>query len=419
MTNTARYRVDPETLRDAVNDADELTDWLDAQLTAPVPGDPEAERRHRTEIGVRARMLRRLDVAEAQLSRALDLAVAHGTPQQAVLARVRYAHVLQWQERLDEANAAFEQCLAELDAAGDRAHSVHQHAGKCAYDFGDWSAAAAHFGEALRAREALGDPELIESSRLAVEATDACATAAAVGAELHRLVAGGHAALRPGGAALVASAQPGAYVLVNCCDLLLPGPAPLPAVRAIHRYLADELDGALADLAARGWLFLEPETITATPRCRELLASVLAHMDGVFTGLWGSPDDLLGTAGELIVAGRGSSEGDAFDALADAFTASKARETSTAGPASPAGETSTAGRLFAALCALRHHRGDAHAAAWQAYGLTVDGVRALDEGAPRRRRIEAATDQVAARPYRSLTPDGRADLVRALRALPV
>lgn len=413
MTSTARYRVDPETLRDVVRNADQLASWLDTQLTAPVPADPEAERRHRTEVGVRARMLRRLDVAEAQLSRALDLAVAHGTPQQAVLARVRHAHVLQWQDRFDEANAAFERCLTELDAAGDRAHFVHQHAGKCAFDFGDWSTAAAHFAEALRAREALGDPELIESSRLAVEATDACATAAAVGAELHRLVAGGHAALRPGGAAIVAPAQPGAYILVNCCDLLLPGPAPLPAVRAIHRYFADQLDGALADLAVRGWLSMEPETITATPRCRELLASLLAHMDGVFSGLWGSPDDLLRTGGELIVAGRGSSQGDAFDALAEAFTAG------TAGRAGEAGETSTAGRLFAALCALRHHRGDAHAAAWQAYGLTVDGVRALDEGDPRRRRIEAATDQVAARPYRSLTATARADLVRALRALPV
>jgi tetratricopeptide (TPR) repeat protein len=131
-------------------------------------------------------VLHRLDVAESQLATALELALRHGSPAQAVLARARYAHVLQWQGRFDEATAEFQRCLASAADAGGRAHLVYQHAGKCAYDLCDWTAAVTHFREALRLREALGDPELIESARLALDAADACATASAAAAQLHR-----------------------------------------------------------------------------------------------------------------------------------------------------------------------------------------------------------------------------------------
>lgn len=404
MYNPIRYSVDPETLRDVVLNPDEVDGWLDERLRAPVPAEPDAQRRHRTEIGTTARSLRRLALAESQLAKALELAVNHGSPQQVVLARVRHAHVLQWQDRFEEASAAFEQCLAELDAAGDHAHFVYQHAGKCAYDFADWPAAVAHFEQALRLRESLGDAELVASTRLALDAADACATASAVAAQLHRLVPGAHGAAHRPGAPIVAPAQPYVAILINSRNLLLAGPAPLAAVRAIHRYHADWFDGALSDLAGRGWLALGPDTVVATERCRELLTSMMALFDTVLTPLWGAPADLLGTLDALIDAARGTSEGDSFDALA---------------AAGHPGEGTVAGRLFTALCALRHHRADAHAAAWQAQGLTADGVQALDPALPRRRRIEAATDQVAARPYRTLRRPTRRALVDTLGALPV
>lgn len=405
----ARYRIDPETLRDHPRDPGQLAAWLDGRLRAPIPSDPDAERVHRTQIGSAARMLRKLDVAEAQLARALDLAVRHGTPGQVVLARVRLAHVLQWQGRFDEANAALRRCLAELDAAGERGHFVYQHAGKCAYDFGDWATAAGHFREALRQREAIGDAELVASSRLALDAADACATAAAGAAELHRLVPGAHAALRSVCAPVVAPTQPGAAILINCRNLLLAGPAPLAAVRAIHRYHADRFDEVLDDLAGRGWLILGEGTVAATGRCLELLRSTMAAMDDVLGRLWGEPTGLLDTMTELVEAGRGTSEGDVFDALADAGHPGTGTGTG----------TGTANRLFTVLCAARHHRADAHAAAWLAEGLTAEGVRGLDDADPRRRRIEATTDRIAARPYRTLTMEGRRDLLAALRAVPV
>lgn len=116
------------------------------------------------------------------------------------------------------------------------------HAGKRAYDLGDWTTAVTHFREALRLREALAGTELVESTRLALDAADACATASAVAVELHRLVPGGHDALRPEAAPLVALAQPHVGLLVNSRNLLLAGPAPQPAVHAIHRYYPGQLD---------------------------------------------------------------------------------------------------------------------------------------------------------------------------------
>ncbi|HET8640483.1 MAG TPA: hypothetical protein VFM37_01005, partial [Pseudonocardiaceae bacterium] len=67
MNNPIRYSVDPETLRDVVLNPDEVDGWLDGRLRAPVPAEPDAQRRHRTELGTTARSLRRLALAESQL----------------------------------------------------------------------------------------------------------------------------------------------------------------------------------------------------------------------------------------------------------------------------------------------------------------------------------------------------------------
>ena len=71
-------------------------------------------------------------------------------------------------------------------------------------------------------------------------------------------------------------------------------------------------------------------------------------------------------------------------------------------------------RLFDQLRALRHHRADAHAEAWAEEGLEV---RDLPDDDPVRRRVEAATDRKAARPYRPLTRDDRAELLVGLKSL--
>ncbi|UBU13509.1 hypothetical protein [Nonomuraea gerenzanensis] len=72
--------------------------------------------------------------------------------------------------------------------------------------------------------------------------------------------------------------------------------------------------------------------------------------------------------------------------------------------------------LFNRLAVLRYHRADAHAAAWQAAGLTAAGIVGLPDG-PLRAAIEAETNLRAAAPYRTLTVRERETLYDGLLKL--
>jgi len=69
------------------------------------------------------------------------------------------------------------------------------------------------------------------------------------------------------------------------------------------------------------------------------------------------------------------------------------------------------------LAVLRHHRADAHAAAWQAAGHTVDTIRGLADG-PQRERIEAETNRRASLPYATLSAVERSRLLSGLTGPP-
>ncbi|WP_240192795.1 hypothetical protein [Glycomyces sp. YM15] len=68
------------------------------------------------------------------------------------------------------------------------------------------------------------------------------------------------------------------------------------------------------------------------------------------------------------------------------------------------------------LEALRHHRADAHRAAWGAAGLTVEEIQALEPG-PVREAIEAETNRLDAPIYEALDADERLVLLGGLGAL--
>lgn len=74
------------------------------------------------------------------------------------------------------------------------------------------------------------------------------------------------------------------------------------------------------------------------------------------------------------------------------------------------------------LGTLRYHRADAHAAAWQAEGLTADQIKAmpLDGADPGggRTRIEVETNRGAAAAWTALTEAERLELLAGLGALP-
>ncbi|MGR6317737.1 hypothetical protein Q2K19_04215 [Micromonospora soli] len=85
-------------------------------------------------------------------------------------------------------------------------------------------------------------------------------------------------------------------------------------------------------------------------------------------------------------------------------------------PYEPA-DASPAMLLVTRLGSLRHHRADAHRAAWRAAGLTADGIRALPDG-PARAAIEAETDRRDEAAYAALSEAERWELLAGLGALP-
>jgi hypothetical protein len=80
-------------------------------------------------------------------------------------------------------------------------------------------------------------------------------------------------------------------------------------------------------------------------------------------------------------------------------------------------DASPALRLVTRLGALRHHRADAHRAAWRAAELTVDQLRALPDG-PQQQAIEDETNRRDAPAYAVLTDAERLELLAGLGALP-
>jgi hypothetical protein len=388
------HTIDPETLHEVPTRSNDLVMWVGRNRRAPAPADPEGELRHRTELGVAARLVGALSLAERELARAADLAA--GVSETAALrAGLRLAHVYQWQGHFAVADAEFQRYVAEATVPADRA-LAHQHAGQCAYDVGDVDRAATHFAAALRLRDG-GEPGLVESSLVALDAADACRTAVAVGTELHRLVPAGHAtvaaALRTGNTLPERPAELGP--LVELRTLLLAGPVPEPVLVGLFRY-SDEAERAVGELIETGWLTDTGDALAATPRCRTLLTALMATMDSALGKAWDDPA-LVATLESVVRGAIGTSDGPVFDAMAAATP-----------------RTGRSIRLFELCNALRHHRADAHAAAWRAAGLNADSVRELSPGDLLRREVETGTNRIASRPYRSLSTKERAELVTRL-----
>ncbi|WHT19761.1 hypothetical protein N8J89_01350 [Crossiella sp. CA-258035] len=398
------YHIDPETLWERSDDPAALTAWLDRAAAQPVPGNPAVARQHHTMIGVAARILRRLDLAERHLSTALRLAEEHGPAASEVLARSRLAHVFQWQGRFAEAMAEFDRCLVDgsrTPELGTHFHFIFQHAGQCYYDAGEWAAARHCFATALRLRGGgaePGDPQL-----WAWEATDSVLTARAVHRQLNRLLTAIYQAAAAGGGAAVTAEHglpDGGELLLELRTLLLSGPVLLPVAHAVHPRTPD-LEAVLDELAAQGWLCRQGRAVLAAPRCVAMLREVVEVVDRTAARLWPEPELALSLV-ELVVGGAvGTSDGAAFDAWVGARSARTA----------PA-------RLVDGLCALRYHRVDTHTAAAGAEGLSAAQAAELSGEDPVKQRIDTRADRMAARPYRLLAKEQRSALVDALAALP-
>jgi tetratricopeptide (TPR) repeat protein len=165
------WRFDPDTLREVVEgeEIDELQEIRDL-LTDKVSGVEDNGTRARL-LSLRAvvsRILGDLLKAFADAKLALAHAEATGELRRVAIAQARLAHVLQWRGEFEEADRLF--ALANSTELPDRLRAtMHQHAGKCAYDQGRYIEACNHFERALDLRKE-EDPELIAQTELALDA---------------------------------------------------------------------------------------------------------------------------------------------------------------------------------------------------------------------------------------------------------
>lgn len=180
---------------------------------------------------------------------------------------------------------------------------------------------------------------------------------------------------------------------------------------SVYRYAEPaEVDGTLQRSVDHGLLARTPDgAIAATERGRELLREVFALHGRALERRWGPQPGPVARLNEVV--GR---------VLAGAAATAGAAWAVQAPPYEPAG-TPPPVLLLNRLSTLRYHRADAHAAAWQAAGLTAAEMVATPWGSewtPQRVAVEQDTNARAAAPYAVLSPAERLAMLADLAALP-
>lgn len=169
ILGTFEWSFDPDTLREVVEDEEGLQGIRDS-LTAKVNEHTDNASRARL-LSLRAvvsRILGDLHKALADAKLAVAHAEATGELRRIAITQARLAHVLQWRGEFAEADRLFAE--ANSSELPDRLRgTMHQHAGKSAYDQGRYIEACNHFERALELRKE-EDPDLMAATELALDA---------------------------------------------------------------------------------------------------------------------------------------------------------------------------------------------------------------------------------------------------------
>jgi hypothetical protein len=238
--------------------------------------------------------------------------------------------------------------------------------------------------------------------------------AALVAPALSRVFVAGMQAGGDAGRALVRK-YGGAAVgyLIDLRNPLAAGRAITPdGLAAVYRYLnPDDMDHTVRRSVEHGLLDQAPDgTITAGDRGHAFLKNLFAVHAKALSPRWqarhgATVDRLVALAGRVLIEA--------------ACTAGPAWAVQ-APPHEPAG-TPPGVLLLNRLSTLRYHRADAHAAAWQAAGLTAAEMAAMPWGtpwSPARTAVEEDTNARAGVPYAVLAPDERLTMLAELAVLP-
>jgi hypothetical protein len=258
--------------------------------------------------------------------------------------------------------------------------------------------------------------------------------AAAIAPVINAVHVSVHAAARAVGRELPGTPDPSPGFLNDLRFTLPLRPLTRAALAAIYRYgTAAERESAVQDHLERGILTETPDGLLhATDRGLATIHSLYALHAAAVERIWPDHDvpALATLAGRVLTQARQDHSGPtsaepaptasdrptsgrpAFDRPASGRPASGCSADAVGSafavvvpPYEPQGAPPGV-LLFDRLAALRYHRADAHAAAWQAAGLSVTEIVALKPG-PARERLESRTNQGAARPYRILTEPER------------
>ena len=124
------------------------------------------------EIGTYSRILRDLDDARAYLEQALqEFPKSTIKGDYYIVLRIRYAHVLQWQEHFNKSTSILKACVKECESIDELYHYLDyawQHLGKNYFDMKQYASALRAFNIALELRNKKGDIDLIHSTKAAI-----------------------------------------------------------------------------------------------------------------------------------------------------------------------------------------------------------------------------------------------------------
>ncbi len=238
--------------------------------------------------------------------------------------------------------------------------------------------------------------------------------AAAIAPVINAVHVNVHAAARAVGRELPGAPDPSPGFLNDLRFTLPLRPLTRAALAAIYRYgTAAERESAVQDHLEQGALTETPDGLLhATDRGLATIHSLYALHAAAVERIWPDHDvpALATLAGRVLTQARQDHPG---PTSAQPTPTASGRSADVVGSAFavvvPPYEPQDAPPgvlLFNRLAALRYHRADAHAAAWQAAGLSVAEIVALKPG-PARERLESRTNQGAARPYSILTEPER------------
>jgi tetratricopeptide (TPR) repeat protein len=166
------YTIDPHTLRDIPNNPDDILRAVAFLQREVMREDIELADKLPLygECGSLARLIGELDIAQKMLEQAIQLATSLDNHKALVVNQIRLAHVHQWRRDFSKSDAMFAVLLENIDPL--YADFIHQHAGKNAFDQGDYQTALDYFHLALEIRIKKGDPTLIESTQSAIHAAN-------------------------------------------------------------------------------------------------------------------------------------------------------------------------------------------------------------------------------------------------------